>query len=63
VFDQDTPYELIQHLRPDILVKGGDWKIESIVGADLVQSWGGKVLSLKFIDGKSTTSLISKAKS
>lgn len=61
VFEQDTPYELIQLVRPHILVKGGDWAIESIVGYDLVTSWGGHVYSLQFVDGKSTTSLIQKA--
>jgi D-beta-D-heptose 7-phosphate kinase/D-beta-D-heptose 1-phosphate adenosyltransferase len=62
IFSQDTPYELIKSIRPDILVKGGDWKVEQIVGADVVQSYGGQVHSLRFIDGKSTTSLITKAK-
>ena len=61
VFDEDTPYQLIKKVRPQILVKGGDWKIEAIVGHDLVTSWGGQVYSLTFIDGKSTTSLISKS--
>ena len=60
IFDQDTPYELIQCLQPDVLVKGGDWKIESIVGADIVQARGGQVLSLQFVEGKSTTGLIAK---
>lgn len=63
VFPEDTPENLIHRLRPDILVKGGDWKIESIVGSDFVLSYGGQVLSLQFIDGKSTTSLIQKANS
>lgn len=62
IFDEDTPYELIKLVHPNILVKGGDWKIESIVGYDLVTGWGGQVYSLNFIDGKSTTSLIEKAK-
>jgi len=61
IFDDETPYELISFLRPDILVKGGDWKIDQIVGADLVQSWGGQVRSLKFVEGRSTTTLIEKA--
>lgn len=61
IFEEDTPYELIKQVRPHILVKGGDWSIESIVGYDLVTSWGGQVYSLQFIDGKSTTSLIQKA--
>lgn len=61
IFEEDTPANLIEKIRPDILVKGGDWKIESIVGADFVQSYGGVVMSLQFIDGKSTTKIIEKA--
>ena len=61
LFSEDTPYELIKVVRPDILVKGGDWKANQIVGSDLVQSYGGKVQSLQFVDGKSTTKLIQKA--
>ena len=60
IFEEDTPYELIKSLSPNILVKGGDWKPEQIVGSDLVLANGGKVLSLKFIDGHSTSTLISK---
>lgn len=62
LFTEDTPANLIQQVRPDILVKGGDWKIEQIVGSDFVQSYGGKVYSLQFVDGKSTTNLIEKSK-
>lgn len=61
IFSEDTPANLIQEVRPDILVKGGDWKIESIVGASFVQSYGGQVLSLQFVDGKSTTKIIEKS--
>ena len=61
LFDEDTPEKLIQQVRPDILVKGGDWKIEQIVGADFVIKNGGQVMSLQFVDGKSTTRLIEKA--
>lgn len=63
VFDQQTPAELIQVIKPDILVKGGDWKPQQIVGSDYVISYGGEVKSLQFYEGKSTTSLIKKAKS
>lgn len=63
IFTEDTPYELIQEVAPNILVKGGDWKVEQIVGGDWVQRNGGKVFSLQFIDGKSTTKLIEKAQS
>ncbi len=62
LFTQDTPYELIKLLRPDILVKGGDWKVADIVGADLVLAAGGKVRSLHFADGYSTTRLVEQAR-
>lgn len=62
IFNEETPAELIRQVVPDILVKGGDWKIEQIVGADFVIAQGGKVLSLQFVDGKSTTKLIEKAR-
>lgn len=61
IFTEDTPENLIHKVRPDILVKGGDWKIDSIVGAPFVMSYGGQVMSLQFVDGKSTTKLIEKA--
>lgn len=60
-FSEDTPLELIKKVLPDILVKGGDWKPENIVGSDVVLARGGKVQSLQFIDGRSTTSLIEKS--
>jgi rfaE bifunctional protein nucleotidyltransferase chain/domain len=62
LFDQDTPIELISAVKPDVLVKGGDWTIENIVGADFVQGRGGEVYSLPFRKGYSTTSLIEKIK-
>jgi rfaE bifunctional protein nucleotidyltransferase chain/domain len=61
IFTEDTPENLIHSVKPDILVKGGDWKIEQIVGSDFVIANGGKVMSLQFVDGKSTTKLIEKA--
>ena len=60
VFSEDTPLNLIQALKPDILVKGGDWKEESIIGSQFVTSYGGKVQSLHFIQGASSTQLIRK---
>ena len=60
IFEEDTPLELIRLVQPDILVKGGDWQPESIVGADLVLSGGGKVVSLSFEDGISTTELVKR---
>lgn len=59
VFEEDTPYELIDAVKPDLLVKGGDWAVEQIVGHDIVLAAGGEVRSLVFIDGYSTTGLIS----
>lgn len=60
VFDENTPLELIQAVEPDVLVKGGDWAVEQIVGSDLVLARGGKVLSLPFVPGYSTTNLEQK---
>lgn len=57
-FDEDTPLELIKIVRPDHLVKGGDWTADRIVGADFVQSYGGKVHSIPFRFERSTTSLL-----
>ena len=62
IFEDDTPYKLINHIKPDILVKGGDWKPEDIVGSDIVSSYNGEVKSLSFIEGKSTTDIINKLK-
>jgi rfaE bifunctional protein nucleotidyltransferase chain/domain len=58
VFDEDTPYELIRRVQPDVLVKGGDWTPDKIVGADLVRARGGAVRSLRFAKGYSTTRLV-----
>lgn len=60
VFDEDTPLELIRAVQPDILVKGGDWKPEQIVGSELVLARGGQVLSLPFVTGYSTTNIEQK---
>jgi D-glycero-beta-D-manno-heptose 1-phosphate adenylyltransferase len=57
VFEDDTPYELIKTIQPDILVKGGDWQPAQIVGADLVLAAGGSVQSLPFVEGYSTTNI------
>ena len=61
IFGEDTPLELIAALRPDVLVKGGDWSVDRIVGADIVLAHGGTVRSLKFARGYSTTGLIKRA--
>jgi len=60
IFDDDTPYELIKRIKPNILVKGGDWDIEKIVGKDIVESYGGKVLNIPFVEGKSTSNIIQR---
>src|SRR5215468_1950577 len=60
VFDETTPLELIRALQPDVLVKGGDWTVDRIVGADVVLARGGKVKSLPFAKGYSTTNLIER---
>ena len=58
IFDQPTPLELIQALAPDVLVKGGDWPVESIVGHEFVLARGGRVLSIPLVAGLSTTNLV-----
>lgn len=63
VFDEETPRELIAALLPDVLVKGGDWPLDQIVGRDEVEAAGGKVLSLPYVEGSSTTELIERIKS
>ena len=60
IFDEDTPYKLIKKIQPDILVKGGDWKVDDIIGSDIVLAKGGKVESLSFNEGHSTTSMLDK---
>jgi D-glycero-beta-D-manno-heptose 1-phosphate adenylyltransferase len=57
-FTEDTPLELIRAVRPNVLIKGGDWPRERIVGALDVQSWGGQVHSLDLLPGYSTTAII-----
>jgi D-beta-D-heptose 7-phosphate kinase/D-beta-D-heptose 1-phosphate adenosyltransferase len=63
VFDEETPRELIAALLPDVLVKGGDWPLDQIVGRDEVEAAGGKVLSLPYVEGSSTTEIIERIKS
>jgi len=60
IFDEPTPLNLIETIKPDILVKGGDWPVEKIVGADFVLKNGGQVKSLPFHKGRSTTGIIDK---
>ncbi len=60
IFSEDTPIRLIEGVRPDVLVKGADYTIETVVGADFVQSYGGKIVLAKLVDGQSTTRTIQK---
>ncbi len=62
IFNEDTPYELIKTLQPDILVKGSDYTIDKIVGADIVMQRGGRVETMDFVDGYSTSNVINKIK-
>lgn len=62
-FDADTPLELILALKPGVLVKGGDWKEDAIVGAREVRGWGGSVHSIAFTHQRSTTALLDKVRS
>jgi rfaE bifunctional protein nucleotidyltransferase chain/domain len=61
-FEEETPLKLIKAIKPDFLVKGGDWKVENIVGADFVQSYGGKVLTIPFKFDISTTKIVEEIK-
>jgi D-beta-D-heptose 7-phosphate kinase/D-beta-D-heptose 1-phosphate adenosyltransferase len=60
IFDEDNPMEVIRYLMPDILVKGGDWKEEDIIGADVVKAAGGQVRSIPYIKGFSSSGIIKK---
>ena len=59
-FEEDTPYNLIKRVQPDVLVKGSDYKAEDIVGYDIVTNKGGKVETIELVDGFSTTNIINK---
>ncbi len=59
-FSSLTPIDLIRKIKPDVLVKGGDWQVKDIVGAEEVLSWGGKVLTVPLRKGRSTTAVIAK---
>ncbi len=62
LFDEDTPYNLIKEVKPDILVKGSDYKSEDIVGHDIVKENGGEIVTIDLLPGYSTTSIIQKIK-
>lgn len=60
IFNEDTPEKLIKIIKPDILVKGGDYNIDTIVGGDIVKSYGGEIKIINYVEGYSTTNIINK---
>jgi rfaE bifunctional protein nucleotidyltransferase chain/domain len=60
IFDEDNPLKIIQAILPDVLVKGGDWPVNKIIGADVVKGAGGEVKRIPFVSGYSTTGIIGK---
>lgn len=60
VFYEGNPFNIIKGIKPDVLVKGGDWPLDKIIGADIVKSYGGTVKNIKYIKGLSTTNIIEK---
>jgi rfaE bifunctional protein nucleotidyltransferase chain/domain len=60
IFEEDTPLELIRAVVPDVLVKGSDWKVEAVVGKDVVEAAGGKVQTIDFVPNRSTTGIIER---
>jgi D-glycero-beta-D-manno-heptose 1-phosphate adenylyltransferase len=63
VFDESTPCELIERVRPDVYVKGGDYDIESLRETALVRSWGGRAVAIPFVEGYSTSRLVERIRS
>jgi rfaE bifunctional protein nucleotidyltransferase chain/domain len=62
IFDAPTPQRVIEHLKPDVLVKGADWKVQRIVGRDVVQASGGRIVRLPLLKGYSTSRLVERIK-
>jgi len=60
IFDEPDPYKIIAALQPDVLVKGGDWPVEKIIGRDIIEARGGTVMRVPYIEGASTTGIIEK---
>jgi D-beta-D-heptose 7-phosphate kinase/D-beta-D-heptose 1-phosphate adenosyltransferase len=60
IFDEPDPHKVISALQPDVLVKGGDWPIEKIIGRDVVEARGGRVVNIPYVEGASTTGIIEK---
>ena|ERR1017187_2197872 len=63
LFDEDTPYDLIKAIQPDVLAKGADYKVEDIIGYDIVKAHGGEITTIELTEGFSTTELINRIKS
>jgi D-beta-D-heptose 7-phosphate kinase/D-beta-D-heptose 1-phosphate adenosyltransferase len=63
IFDEDTPHEVIASLRPDVLVKGADWAADAIVGRDIVEAGGGRVVRIAIEPGHSTTAIVERIRS
>ena len=62
IFDEDTPQEIVTALQPDVLVKGSDWAADAIIGRDVVEARGGRVVRMPIEDGHSTSAIIAKAR-
>ena len=62
IFQELTPLELINYLKPDILIKGGDWPKEKVIGREEIKKWGGRVAIIPEVEGKSTTNIVEKIK-
>ena len=62
VFNEEDPYKIISELKPDVLVKGGDWTVETVIGRDIVEANGGKVIVIPQVEGYSTSRIIQKIK-
>ncbi len=61
-FDEDTPFSLIQQIQPDVLIKGSDYTIDTIVGADIVKAKGGQIITVDLVAGYSTSAIEKKIK-
>jgi bifunctional ADP-heptose synthase (sugar kinase/adenylyltransferase) len=62
VFDEDTPHQVLAGLRPDVWVKGGDYAAATLPEADLVRTWGGEVVTVPYVEGRSTSRLVGLAR-
>ena len=62
VFDEDTPHEIVTAIQPDVLVKGADWASDAIVGRDVVEARGGRVVRIPLAQGYSTTAILERAR-